>query len=696
MKWIIFSVLLGLAFVCQAQKLLQGIVTDESNNEPLVGANIYLLNNWRVGTSTGLEGEFQISIPAKDDLDTLVISFVGYQEKLIPLSGYYGNIKLSPFNDKLDEIVVSATPLIAEEFKYQKINKIEIYTNPSAKADPILAVNSMPSATTADESANISLRGASPVETGVFFNDVPIYDAVRFSQLNGIGTFSIFNTSIVKNLSVFAGNPPLEYGNVTSGLISLATDDRPFERNLNTVNISLANIGYNRSQRINDRSSLVLFANYQPSAFIKGINQESLEAIEEFELGDIGLYFHTALDHLTWKFFNYSITESYDYRFQSPSYNGLFSQSKKRNFSVSKLEYKMGQSVLSLNNGFSISRSNFAYSISDNDLSKTDWFMGINYQLNKEHFHLKAGFSSDNRNQRINGSYPQYYYAMGPEHPFIDYESSSSIRVNEGFVYGKYIFTDQLILGGGIRKHIPDKELSYWSGQANLQYQFNNHWRWVVGAGSYNKHALVENADGTQQIKSRQLSSDIQYESGGSEFSASFFAKDNLYGEDEITFWGVELFWSHQFSDKFKADLSYTYLDQQMNTVADLPGISFYVRNNITWKPFHTWTINSTILYREGTAYLPVNNAIYDQEVEAFVPQYAEGLEVLPDYFSLGLAVSKMFFITEDFNVIAFASANNVTDHSNIRTYTYNEDYSIRGAQLFSRRTVYFGAVINF
>jgi len=44
---------------------------------------------------------------------------------------------------------------------------VEIYLNPSSKADPLLAVNSLPSATTLDESANISFRGRSPAETGI-------------------------------------------------------------------------------------------------------------------------------------------------------------------------------------------------------------------------------------------------------------------------------------------------------------------------------------------------------------------------------------------------------------------------------------------------------------------------------------------------------------------------------------------------
>lgn len=696
MRLALIILLSTISSVLFGQKQLTGVVKDKSNGEGLIGTNVYLLNNWRVGTSTGLNGEFTLEIPKESLKDSLVISFIGFSEKVVPVSQFFRDIFLDPINNKLQEVVVNASPLIAEEFKYQKINKIEIYTNPAAKADPILAVNSMPSSTTADESANISLRGASPIETGIFFNDVPIYDAVRFSQLNGIGTFSIFNTSIVKNLSVFAGNPPLEYGNVTSGLISLNTDDRILEKNQNTLNVSLANFGYSRSQRISDNTSLMFFANYQPSELIKGFNQESLEAIKDFNLGDLGVYLYTKQDRLSWKFFNYSIVESYDYKFRSPSYSGLFSQSKKRNFSVSKLEYQLKQGTISLNNGLSFSKMNFNYSASDNELHKSDWFTGVNYQLMKEKFHLKTGFSFDNRSQRIEGSYPEFGYALDVNHPFVDYSVDEDINVNEVFIYGKYFFSEKIVMGAGLRKNLRFNKDSYWSGQGNLQYKLTDKLKWIIGVGKYNKDALSENSIGQISISSEQLSSDLIFQAPKSNVSASIFHKSNEYGDESINFWGAEFYALRRFTDKIQFDISYTYLNQPNNSISGIPNIGYFVRANGSWKLKNSWTIKSSVLYREGSVNSVVQNSFFNQDLDVFQPLYAEESERLPDYFSLGLAVSRIFFVSEDFNIIAFASANNLTDHDNIRTHIYNQDYSSREEEYFSRRTVYFGAVINF
>ncbi len=194
----------------QTSLMVNGRVLDATTQEPLPGANVYALSDWRNGSSTNEQGKFSLAVATND---SLMITFVGYQEQVIPVNAAKPDllVNMIAFAQDMETVTVEAPSLVAEEFSIKKIDQLEIYTNPNAKADPLLAVNSLPAATTLDESANISLRGSSPAETGIFLNDVPIYDAVRFAQLNGIGTFSIFNTSVIQQVQVFPSNPPLEY-----------------------------------------------------------------------------------------------------------------------------------------------------------------------------------------------------------------------------------------------------------------------------------------------------------------------------------------------------------------------------------------------------------------------------------------------------------------------------------------------------
>ena len=237
-----FSLGCLLSSVAQTSLTINGRVLDATTQEPLPGANVYALSDWRNGSSTNEQGRFSLTVAAND---TLMVTFVGYREQLVPVdpTNLELVVKMTAFAQDMEAITVRASSLAAEEFSIKKIEQLEIYTNPNAKADPLLAVNALPAATTLDESANISLRGSSPAQTGIFLNDVPIYDAVRFAQLNGIGTFSIFNASLIRQLQVFPSNPPLEFGNTSAGLISLQTVDRLPERASGSLTLSLGQPG---------------------------------------------------------------------------------------------------------------------------------------------------------------------------------------------------------------------------------------------------------------------------------------------------------------------------------------------------------------------------------------------------------------------------------------------------------------------
>lgn len=67
-----------------AQDEVSGTVQDAEDGTPLVGVNVVVQGTTQ-GTTTGAGGEYQLNVPS--DADTLVFSFVGYQERQIPIEG---------------------------------------------------------------------------------------------------------------------------------------------------------------------------------------------------------------------------------------------------------------------------------------------------------------------------------------------------------------------------------------------------------------------------------------------------------------------------------------------------------------------------------------------------------------------------------------------------------------------------------
>ena len=140
---------------------------------------------------------------------------------------------------------------------------MDIYANPHSKADALVAINTQISSTTKDENAAVAFRGASPQQTGYFLSGVPVKNPVKYAQLTNTGTLSIFNTDLLKSTTVFPGNPPVEYGQSTSGTVVLELADRFPEYWQQTVSICMANVGYSTRGQVDEKSYLRVFANYQ-------------------------------------------------------------------------------------------------------------------------------------------------------------------------------------------------------------------------------------------------------------------------------------------------------------------------------------------------------------------------------------------------------------------------------------------------
>jgi TonB-linked SusC/RagA family outer membrane protein len=86
------------------QQKLTGTVTDASNGEAIIGANI-IIEGTTIGTVTDADGKFSLDVAKPDAV--LLISFLGYNTERVMLSGQSSfDIKLVPDITKLDEVVV--------------------------------------------------------------------------------------------------------------------------------------------------------------------------------------------------------------------------------------------------------------------------------------------------------------------------------------------------------------------------------------------------------------------------------------------------------------------------------------------------------------------------------------------------------------------------------------------------------------
>lgn len=89
----------------QKKKTIRGIVSDDSTQEPIIGATIRV-NGSMTGTTSNIEGDFVLECAVGD---TLTVSFVGYQDRSVLVkSGNIYAIALKESAAELGEVVVTA------------------------------------------------------------------------------------------------------------------------------------------------------------------------------------------------------------------------------------------------------------------------------------------------------------------------------------------------------------------------------------------------------------------------------------------------------------------------------------------------------------------------------------------------------------------------------------------------------------
>ncbi len=682
---------------------ITGKVIDANTKNPLVAANVFLKSDFSKGTQTDADGTFKLNSIFQHD--TLLITYIGYQEKYFPVIGDKKEqaIELKPFIFETATVVVKGEKAIAREFAASTIQKLDIYLNPNSKADPLLAVDALPASTGIEETANISLRGSSPAETGIFLNNVPLNDAVRLDQANGVGQFSVFNTAMIENLQVFPSNPPVEFGNATSGVVALYTEENTAQ-NSNSVVATMAGGGLYFSRELPLNASLTFYGNYSSHHGLVGLNKKALRDIEGFTSGDAGLYFVKQFSEKTLlKFFNYTLLENYQFKLRLPSVQDAFNQKKRRNQSVINLIHKLPNGQLGWNQGINFSKGDYVLGNIETHVKEFDYFSSFNWQQRFGSGSLKAGASWMSVRQVVEGKAPIYFHALSKEHPFVPYQTEDWIHVPELFAYSKRHFGEKWVVGVGTRwhGHFFGRE-KYWSGQGNLFYKIKKGQRFIFSFGKYNKFLTPSSElEETILLSSNQVALDFQFEKENWFGTAAIYGKKNksaILPENKIIGYEIYLRWT---KGNIKTSISLASVQSTLKSESiEYPSphdLGYYLRAQLKWNLPKWFEFNAIYKHRQGRYYLPITGRSYHQPTDTHIPEYAnlDDGQRLSDYCLLDVSFSRMFSLGNGV-FIAFLSVNNVLDFKNLRGYEYNRDYSENKANYFSRRVLFFGGVYQW
>ena len=208
-----------------AQKItVSGYIKDAKSAETLIGVSIFV-KEINTGVSTNNYGFYSLTLPKGDY--NFIFSSVGYQkiDKMISISekNVTLNLEMSEKETELSEVVVNSKR-DDENVKgiEMSVNKIDIKTIKKIPAllgevDLIRAIQSLPGVSTIGEGATgFNVRGGSIDQNLVLLDDAPVYNSSHL-----LGFFSIFNPDAVKDVKLFKGGIPAQYGGRASSVLDV-------------------------------------------------------------------------------------------------------------------------------------------------------------------------------------------------------------------------------------------------------------------------------------------------------------------------------------------------------------------------------------------------------------------------------------------------------------------------------------------
>ncbi len=713
MKFFIFIISI-LSCIPAYSQTLKGRIAD-TKNEPLPFANIWIAGT-TIGITSNENGHFVLPVKPENQNDTVVFAFVGYETLKMSISeldmSKELHVSLKEKAMSLQEVTIVARRPISEEFTVQKLNQLDIYQNPTANADPLKAITMLPASTTTDESANPSLRGSAADRTRVVLNGVPVYNPAKFSSLDNIGSFSIFNTHMVRNEYVYASNPPLSYGNSTAGIVEIETATK-LTQNTNEVSAALGNAGLMFSRKLGSPDNFMqVYSNCQYGKLLVALNGNNIPRLNNYTVVDLGLNLHAKLgEYASVNLYSYGIGERSDYYLHLFSYEDDVKKSKQRVFNVLSFRWQKARHLVTINHGNDFSRERTPFGNMDFTPRSAQYYTSAAYKHVWDKFNIQAGVSHEVARYNTNNSVmPRYFYAFAPESPTIVCDSLVQKQSLEGYAYAKWDVSKRLIISGGMRTNVPLKdETPYLSRQIAVKYYCSARGSLLLAAGKYHGRSIPNyynleyslqtathySLDYTWQTEHTALQAAVYYKEEAGDYTANYVDRS-----DRRNIFGAEVYAEQTIHRWFKLSGSYTYLYSRQHTgkqdfalYNDMPCI---FKATASFQKLSIGTFAFSYISRPGLWHTPIVDGIYNPSSNSYAPIYGSlNSQRFNNYNRVDFSANKIFIVGRC-SVITYLAINNILNIRNERERIYASDYNSSQSDCFNGRLFYFGVMVGW
>jgi outer membrane receptor protein involved in Fe transport len=198
---------------------LKGRIIDSGTNQPLKGAEVYLIKT-KCGGVSNLDGNFLLLCSQITENDTLMVAYLGYENYQCPVSDFISGsiIKLSPKTLTLNEIIVSGERMdilrqdIPHAINSLELQEIEQYGS-SDISDVLKPIPSVRIEGNDLDGRRIQIRGSNPDEVKVYYDGILLNDM----RLDNSADLSIIPLESIERLEILKGGNLTFLGNGAFG-----------------------------------------------------------------------------------------------------------------------------------------------------------------------------------------------------------------------------------------------------------------------------------------------------------------------------------------------------------------------------------------------------------------------------------------------------------------------------------------------
>lgn len=229
-KIFLFNLVFFLSFTCFAQSkfTISGTIKDAANGEQVIGAIIKVKDKGTEATASNEYGFYSLTLPQGSY--ELIVSSIGFADKSISATldkNIRQDISLSKGGRELKEITVTGVAkndaITNAQMGATKLTIAEMNALPVlfGEKDILKTIALMPGVKSAGEgNSGYFVRGGAVDQNLILLDEAIVYNPSHL-----LGFFSTFNSDAIKDVTLYKGNMPAQYGGRLSSVMDVKMND---------------------------------------------------------------------------------------------------------------------------------------------------------------------------------------------------------------------------------------------------------------------------------------------------------------------------------------------------------------------------------------------------------------------------------------------------------------------------------------